>query len=159
MTNQTKAQLQAENEVLKAQINELQNILSEDKVSENKKTERKFNIFENTYKQIVRGYLNSNKSNEFTFKVRHYSDAEFEGDNGTVKIEGAQKVLYYLNKQGALKVLKITQVIEETGKKMFEVKIKDFNIRTKVPGKFGDYFVFKKPYESVTSQEMFKDQA
>lgn len=149
MTNQTKAQLQAEIEVLKSQIAELSN-----------QKEKKFNIWENTYRQLVRGFINSGEKTEFSFKAKHLYDNNFTNDKGEdVKIEGVSKVIKFLYSKGALKLVSITPTVDDTGKQIYEIHIKDFNINTRVPGKFGDYNIFRKPYEKVVSQERFKDQA
>ena len=151
MTKQTKAQLQAENEELRTQINELKN----------KKVERKFNIFENTYENIMRGYVASGEANEFSFNVRHLYDSKFTSKEGKdVKIEGAGKVIGFLNKKGALKVVNIEKVTKETGANVYEVKIKDFDILTKQKSKFsnGEYFLFKKAYKNVTGNTKFSKE-
>lgn len=103
-------------------------------------TQNKFNVFNYTYYMLCRAYLESDKQQEFTVKLRRLYDTEFNG----IKYEGSQKVLGYLNKLGGLKVDTIRQIEEfdEMGNRKvhYEVKIKDFNIKVKATSKAGNEF-------------------
>ena len=148
----TKAQLEAQIQSLQQQIEELQKPKS--------KEDKGFNIFNFTYKQLVRSFLNSGKKTEFSFTARHLHDSTFTDDKGEeVKIEGVSKVIKFLYKKGALKLVNIEPTVDENGKQIYIINIKEFDINTEVQGKYGDYKLFKKPYEAVASEQMFKTQA
>ncbi len=144
----TKAQLEAQIQSLQQQIEDLQKPKTKDKG---------FNIFDFTYKQLVRSFLESGKKTEFSFIARHLYDNRFTDDNGEeVKIEGVSKVIKFLYKKGALKLVNIEPATTDEGKQVYKINIKDFDINTETEGKFGNYKIFKKPYESVCSEQMFK---
>ena len=94
----TKAQLEAQIQSLKQQLEESKKTFSEKKVSESSEPKQKgFNIFDFTYKQLVRSFLESGKKTEFSFIARHLYDNRFTDDNGEeVKIEGVSKVIKFL---------------------------------------------------------------
>ena len=142
----TKAQLEAQIQSLQQQV------------EESKKPKQKgFNIFDFTYKQLVRSFLESGKKTEFSFIARHLYDNRFTDDKGEeVKIEGVSKVIKFLYKKGALKLVNIEPATTDEGKQVYKINIKDFDINTETKGKFGNYKIFKKPYESVCSEQMFK---
>ena len=112
------------------------------------KMEQKFNVWDNTYKKLVREFINSGEKTEFSFKANHYFDSDFTTKDGKdVHIDGVQKVLAFLKKNNALKVVKFELVPSEDGtKEIYNITIKDFNIKTEVNGKFGKYKLFAKQY-------------
>lgn len=116
-------------------------------------TTKQFNVFNYTYKNIVKAFIANGEKSEFTFNVKQLDDKEFETKEGElVKLDGSRKVIAYLNKLGALKVVKYTESYDEEGKHCYEVEIKDFNIRCKKQGKYGEYNLFANYYGTLKLQ-------
>lgn len=141
------AQLEKENENLKGEQNMTNSTTTADKTA--KTNAKQYNVFDNTYRTLVKAYIESGNKNEFTIFVRFYFDSEFDTvDKETkapkhVKIDGAGKVLNFLYKHNGLKVAGYKRDIVE-GIEGYRINIKDFDIKTRVPGKFGEYSVFAK---------------
>ena len=109
------------NKLTKAQLIEM--------LEQKNKKSNEFNVWNYTYKAIVNGYIQSGEQSEFSFEVRRLQDSEFKNDKGeTVKLEGSGKVLSYLRKLGALKMVKFEESFTEDGKRRYKVTIKDFDI-------------------------------
>lgn len=120
---------------------------------EAEKQEKSFNIWNDTYRRLVKEFIKSGEQTEFSINIRHWWDNDFKnketGEN--VHIDGAGKVLRYLYKLGALKLGERTETTDENGKLFIQVKIKNFDIKAKKAGQFGEYEIFKKDYNFIKS--------
>ena len=123
MTNKiTKAQLQAENEVLKQQVAEL----SQQQKQENKE----FNYYNYFKFLILRDYftkqLNGEDTNELKFFVKNFD---------------SQKSKYFIG--NGIQTLDFQFTCDELGTKGVEVKITGLDLKAKAKNKKGEeYFVF-----------------
>ena len=130
------------NKMTKAQLIEM--------LEQKEKKNKEFNIWNYTYKTIVDGYIKSGEQKEFSFEVRRLQDSEFKNDKGEiVKLEGSGKVLTYLRKLGALKMVKFEESFTEEGKRQYTVTIKDLDINVEKEGKFGKYKMFANYYGAL----------
>jgi hypothetical protein len=130
------------NKMTKAQLIEM--------IKQKENSKKGFNIWNYTFKNIVDSYIKSGEQTSFKFNVKRIYDSEFTNDKGeNVKLEGSQKVLAYLNKLGALKVVKYSETFTEDGKHLYEVEIKDFNINVEREGKNGKYKLFANYYGNL----------
>lgn len=117
---------------------------------EETKQKQGFNVWNYTIKNIVDSYIKSGEQKNFKFNVKRIYDSEFVNDKGeTVKLEGSQKVIAWLNKLGALKVVQYSETFTEEGKRLYEVEIKDFNINVEKEGKYGKYKLFANYYGNL----------
>ena len=132
---------------LEARIVELEQQLKEKNQT---KPSKGFNVWNYTIKNIVDSYIRNGEQKSFKFNVKRIYDSEFINDKGeTVKLEGSQKVIAWLNKLGALKVVQYTETFTEEGKRQYEVEIKDFNINVEKEGKYGKYKLFANYYGNL----------
>lgn len=112
------------------------------------KMEQKFNVWNITYKKLVQAFIESGEKTEFSFKSNHYFDSDFVNkENENIHIDGVQKVLAFLKKNNALKVVKVEHIPSEDGtREIYQITIKDFNIKAEIEGKYGKYKLFAKQY-------------
>lgn len=131
------------NKLTKAQLIEL--------LEQKEKKTSGFNIWNYTYKNIVDSFIKNGEQTEFSFNVKRLDDTEFTNDKGeTVKLEGARKVLGYLNKIGALKVTSYSEDFTEDGKRVYRVQVRDFNINVEKETKQGNkYKLFANYYGNL----------
>lgn len=116
----------------------------------NEPKQQGFNVWNYTIKNIVDSYIKNGEQKNFKFNVKRIYDSEFINDKGeTVKLEGSQKVIAWLNKLGALKVVQYSETFTEEGKRLYEVEIKDFNINVEKEGKYGKYKLFANYYGNL----------
>lgn len=116
----------------------------------NEPKQQRFNVWNYTIKNIVDSYIKNGEQKNFKFNVKRIYDSEFINDKGeTVKLEGSQKVIAWLNKLGALKVVQYSETFTEEGKRLYEVEIKDFNINVEKEGKYGKYKLFANYYGNL----------
>lgn len=110
--------------------------------------ERKFNVWENTYKTLVREFIASGEKDTFSFKAKHYFDKTFTSKDGQeIHIDGVKKVLTFLFKNDGLKVKDVKLILsDDKTHEVYQITIKDFNIKTEVNGKYGKYKLFAKHY-------------
>jgi hypothetical protein len=111
------------------------------------KTQNKFNIWNDTYLKLVLAHYKSGEQKEFVIQARYYHDFDFNNKNKEkVHVEGVQKVLNFLFKQGALKVAQVNIVRTEDGtNEVYQIYIKDFDIKAKTKNKEGEeYEIFKR---------------
>lgn len=144
ITQNRKEQTMNYNKMKKSQLIELL------ETREETKQKQGFNVWNYTFKNIVDSYIKNGEQKSFKFNVKRIYDSEFINDKGeTVKLEGAQKVLTWLNKLGALKVVRYSETFTEDGKHLYEVEIKDFNINVEREGKNGKYKLFANYYGNL----------
>lgn len=116
----------------------------------NEPKQQGFKVWNYTIKNIVDSYIKNGEQKNFKFNVKRIYDSEFINDKGeTVKLEGSQKVIAWLNKLGALKVVRYSETFTEEGKRLYEVEIKDFNINVEKEGKYGKYKIFANYYGNL----------
>jgi len=142
--NKRKEQTMNYNKMKKSQLIELLEKKDETKQKQG------FNVWNYTFKNIVDSYIKNGEQKNFKFNVKRIYDSEFINDKGeTIKLEGAQKVIAWLNKLGALKVVKYSETFTEDGKRLYEVEIKDFNINVEREGRNGKYKLFANYYGNL----------
>ena len=126
-----------------------QNVATVEQKKEGTTMENKtFNVWEHTYKTIVKAFIENGEQDTFSFRANHYFDSNFTSKDGKeIHIDGVKKVLTFLNNKTGLKVVKVEHVPSEDGtKEVYKITIKDFNIKAEVDGKYGKYKLFAKQY-------------
>lgn len=111
-------------------------------------TNMEFNIWNNTYRRLVKAFIENGEKDTFSFKANHYFDSNFTSKDGKeVHIDGVKKVLTFLNDKTGLKVVKVEHIPSDDGtREIYQITIKDFNIKAEVDGKYGKYKLFAKQY-------------
>ena len=111
-------------------------------------TTMEFNIWNNTYRKLVKAFIENGEKTEFSFKANHYFDSSFTSKDGKdVHIDGVKKVLTFLNDKTGLKVVKVEHIPSEDGtREIYQITVKDFNIKAEIDGKYGKYKLFAKQY-------------
>ena len=112
---------------------------------------KEFNVWEYTYKQLVKGFLENGEKPSFDCTVCRMDDYSFEDKKTKEKInlQGSRKVFGYLHNKTGLDVLEVKEINQDNGKRVYVVKIDNFNIKAEVEGKFGKRKIFAKHYGNL----------
>lgn len=146
MTNQTKAQLQAENEVLKAKNAELETKINE--LQQPKEdSEKEFNYFDYFKFNLLKSYfMNNQKTDELTLDMKSFDS----------------RITKWFVKNGVIKQFSYSSDfnVDETGHRIIKVVVKDLDVKATAISKKGKTFsIFNKDDIAKAFKSAIKDQA